>query len=187
MYKIQKNPSAVRSQIKIATSFLTLLKEGHSYKNVSVSDIADKARIVRKTFYSNFRSKEDIIAYVVDNTIENFLKNTDVEHIKYSHLYERLYGFLYSQREFLVLIHQSNLFDLVEKFATNYFIKNKIYLRYRRFALPRDKSWYYEYLPKLASTTVFLILRKWVSDNFAESPSALGKLTEDLLLGNLWK
>jgi AcrR family transcriptional regulator len=187
MYKIQKNPSAIRSQIKIAHSLLNLLKDGHSYKEISISDISAKANMVRKTFYSNFRSKEDIVKYIIDNTIELFLKNTNIETSEQYEIFSKLFAFLFQRKEFLLQVNKNGLYDMIGKMTTDYLLKNKLYLRYQRFSLSKEKSWYYNYLPEQLTVTVLLIVKNWVLGNFNESPEQLGKLAEDLIQGNLWK
>ena len=47
----------------IENSFRDLLKS-RRYKSISVKDICEEAHISRKTFYSVFRDKEDIVTYI---------------------------------------------------------------------------------------------------------------------------
>ena len=55
-----QNPSAIRSRKEISEALLKLMQE-HPYSDISVKQIVMETKLVRKTFYLNFTSKDDVL------------------------------------------------------------------------------------------------------------------------------
>ena len=47
----------------------------HSYEDINVSDICDKAGVSRMSFYRNFKSKEDLLSKSIEKTLQNLKTN----------------------------------------------------------------------------------------------------------------
>ena len=62
------NPSAIRSKTEICEALIRLMKD-HPYEEITVKQIALEAKLVRKTFYRNFDSKEDVLETILDKLI----------------------------------------------------------------------------------------------------------------------
>ena len=60
-----KNPSAIRSKTEI-TDALVRLMERYPYSEITVKQIVLEAGLVRKTFYRNFTSKDDVLDSLLD-------------------------------------------------------------------------------------------------------------------------
>lgn len=69
-----KNPSSVRSKKWITEALLSLM-EKQEYKKITVKDIAEKADVVRKTFYRNFESKDDVLNAYISSIISEYTQN----------------------------------------------------------------------------------------------------------------
>ena len=69
--KKSQNPSAVRSRREISTALLKLMQE-HPYAEISVKQIIMETSLARKTFYLNFRSKDDVLESILDELIVEF-------------------------------------------------------------------------------------------------------------------
>lgn len=59
------NKTALTSQRLIANAMLRLMEQ-YSYQDISVRLICDTANVSRQTFYSLFRSKENVIFYALE-------------------------------------------------------------------------------------------------------------------------
>ena len=68
-----KNPSAIRSKQEITDALLALM-EKYPYNEISVKQIVLETGLVRKTFYRNFSSKDD-----VRSTLEKYLHRVSQE------------------------------------------------------------------------------------------------------------
>ena len=64
------NPSAIRSKKQITDALLRLM-EDHPYEEITVKQIVLETDLVRKTFYRNFSSKDDVLnAYIYARVCE---------------------------------------------------------------------------------------------------------------------
>ena len=54
------NPSAIRSRKQITGALMSLM-EKYPYEEISVKQIVLETDLVRKTFYRNFKSKDDVL------------------------------------------------------------------------------------------------------------------------------
>ena len=64
------NPSSIRSKQQIIEALLRLM-EKYPYDEISVKQIVLETDLVRKTFYRNFSSKDDVLnAYISQKIYE---------------------------------------------------------------------------------------------------------------------
>lgn len=59
----------------MVAAFEDLLAE-KAYEDITVTDIARKADVDRKTFYKHFGSIDGLLAYVLDSHIDDIVENT---------------------------------------------------------------------------------------------------------------
>ena len=69
--KKSQNPSAVRSRQEISTALLKLMQE-YPYAEISVKQIIMETSFARKTFYLNFRSKDDVLESILNELIGEY-------------------------------------------------------------------------------------------------------------------
>lgn len=167
-------------------TLLSLLKNGYLFRNLTISEIAAKAKIVRKTFYSNFDCKEDIIYFILDRAFELFVKNINLDEGNYAMIFFGLYSFLHKHQDWLKIFYDNDLIFFAQKYITKHIVDEELYLKHQRLVLSEDKYWYYKYLPSQVMSIVCTTITNWIENGFQESPKQLGKLSEDLLLGKLW-
>ena len=69
--KKSQNPSAVRSRKEISNALLKLMQE-YPYAEISVKQIIMETSLARKTFYLNFRSKDDVLESILNELIGEY-------------------------------------------------------------------------------------------------------------------
>ena len=69
--KKSQNPSAVRSRQEISNALLKLMQE-YPYAEISVKQIIMETSLARKTFYLNFRSKDDVLESILNELIREY-------------------------------------------------------------------------------------------------------------------
>ena len=62
------NPSAVRSRNEITKALLKLMGK-YPYSEITVTQIVMETNLVRKTFYRNFTSKDDVLDAIINSAI----------------------------------------------------------------------------------------------------------------------
>ena len=65
------NPSALRSKQQITDALLKLM-EDHPYNEITVKQIILETDLVRKTFYRNFSSKDDVLSSYINTIVLDY-------------------------------------------------------------------------------------------------------------------
>ena len=104
-----KNPSAIRSKQEITDALLALM-EKYPYNEISVKQIVLETGLVRKTFYRNFSSKDDVLDACINSVIRAYVDG----------LLERpvdplgvIFHFCDENRELLELLNRNRLLYLL--------------------------------------------------------------------------
>ena len=109
--------------------FVQLVKE-KGYKNVTVTDIVEKADYNRSTFYLHFKDKEDLAEEMVEETLEElqsafyqpFLKTKVVKYNQILPSSNNFFKHFYENKDFYSLL---NLEDSIPRFNKKFFLKFK--------------------------------------------------------------
>ncbi|MBO4242760.1 MAG: TetR/AcrR family transcriptional regulator [Clostridiales bacterium] len=102
------NPSAVRSKKEITEALLKLMKK-YPYNEISVKQIVLETDLVRKTFYRNFSSKDDVLNSYIDikagEYVEALMDRTDPLTV--------IFEYCDRNRELLELLEKNGLMHLL--------------------------------------------------------------------------
>ncbi|WP_024613902.1 TetR/AcrR family transcriptional regulator [Clostridium sp. Ade.TY] len=183
MYKIQTNSLAIKSQNWIANALLKLM-ESHPYKDITVTQICEEANLVRKTFYRNFDSKEDILHFILDNLFNDFQKDKDFNELYPKEIIYLYYSYWSEHKRLLKLIYENNLFFLVHKKYINYTESFISLLPDAKIQLLEDNK-LSPYFFNFIASSMSSILELWIKRDFKESVDAITELTQYLLCSKL--
>ena len=103
------NPSAVRSRNEITKALLKLMGK-YPYSEITVTQIVMETNLVRKTFYRNFTSKDDVLDAIINNAIIEYtdaLVESDEEPLAV------IFAFCEKNRKLLKLLHKNNMLYLL--------------------------------------------------------------------------
>lgn len=107
---IGDNKTALASQRLIADALLTLLKS-KSFSDISISELCKEAKVSRQTFYTLFKSKENIIIYELQSKYPFVLNDKDVISLQDMCYYFSLY--IKTNYKFLKLIIDNGLSQIL--------------------------------------------------------------------------
>jgi Bacterial regulatory proteins, tetR family len=107
---IGDNKTALASQRLIADALLTLLKS-KSFSDISISELCKEAKVSRQTFYTLFKSKENIIIYELQSKYPFVLNDKDVISLQDMCYYFSLY--IKTNSKFLKLIIDNGLSQIL--------------------------------------------------------------------------
>ena len=118
-----------RTKNLLKEHFILLVKE-KGYKNVTVTDIVEKADYNRSTFYIHFKDKEDMAEELVKEILEEletafhqpFLETKIVEYDGILPSSNTFFRHFYDNRDFYSLL---NLEDSLPRFKEKFFLKFK--------------------------------------------------------------
>ncbi len=114
----------LKSNLAIKNAFLELIKE-KGYANVTITDIAKRAMINRKTFYTHYETKEILYNNIVDEFLE--ILTPALDNI------QRLKGI--SQRKYIITLllnvkEHKDVFNILYNDNTNTEFINKLKLKF---------------------------------------------------------
>ena len=146
-----------------SNALLILLKQ-YTYKEITITQIAQEANLSRKTFYRTFSSKEELLTHLFESLYkecENEIKNKKAQH--YWDVVQCYFDFWESHKELLDLFNQSSLLPLFFDDAYHYsfhifeYIHSKEVSDYLSNELP--------YLLAYSVGGMHSMLLRWVEDD----------------------
>ena len=149
----------------LADALITLLEE-NKYEDITIQDIVDKAGFSRMAYYRNFKDKNEIIDYYLDNFFNNFINEADLSYNRMGAelFFETLFKF-FSEKQ---MVRLCNLFlerGLIGAIA-NQFIK-----RTQGGFIPNQSHYFYDFL----AGGFFAVYLAWINDGLKESPEEMAK------------
>lgn len=158
---------------------LIMLMDQKDFKDITISEIAQKAGVSRMTYYRTYSSKEDILLqYFSDLTKQtiNKLKNTpDVTVEQFAVMF---FSDFKEYAHLLKYLYQAGLVSqMLDRFTD--------FLSYLYFDMgnpPYSKS-EMQYQIRFVAGGFFMLLYRWQETGLKESPEEMAKLTVDILSG----
>ena len=170
------NPIAMQSR-KWLTDALLLLMEKRPFKNISITDIAEKADLSRRTFYRIFETKEDILIYYADELYGEFLQLLNRETDRRFTVTVRLYfEFWYRHKHFLGLLKQSEMLPFMMNQYTRLFPKVFQMLKGNHPLAHNEEA--LSYAMAFSAGGLLSILLKWAEDGMDKTPEEIMKIME---------
>ena len=99
------HPSAVRSRTKIAEALLGLM-EKYPYNEITVKQIILETDLVRKTFYRNFSSKDEVLRYIMKKALSDYFS---VINSGKGDVLRNIFMFADRHRRLLILLDKNNM------------------------------------------------------------------------------
>jgi len=176
------NPSSRRSRQWITKALLELMME-KPFNKITITEIADKADVVRRTFYRNFDSKEDILRTYIYSIFlgyeERLSELKEYNPYKISKIY---FEYMSRHKTFLKLLVDNDLFllilrvseDHIEEFSKK--IKGPIIKDYSETFL--------EYFNAYNVSGMWQMLENWLNKGMLESVDELAHIYEQIVLGD---
>ena len=122
MINTSENPVSIRSKMYLVVALLELMDE-KSYENISIKELTDRATLSRRTFYTNFETKEDILKYHIDTLVSGYIKILQTyECLTAKDIAKVYFNYWFSQRNLLRLLKKNNLPILIKAFVE--FLRN---------------------------------------------------------------
>lgn len=164
-----------RSKESIATSLLQLLKN-YSFQEITISEICANCDVVRRTFYNNFASKENIIEYVVNKLVSEYVASIRSQHLNtprsMAHAY---YKFWYDKKEIVSILEKNSLFYILQRDFLNYLPDLATAMGNDENANLMDAT-LLEYVYTFISSGLCYNLEKWAKNDYSESPQEIGEV-----------
>lgn len=153
------------------TDALLILMKQKNYKDITVTEICEKAGVTRMSFYRSFKTKDDILRRWFDSVSSRYLVDMD-------------FDFNYVSREFLI-----DLFTYLEQYGEAYlamydsglfydFVKEQL----EKDIIPHKKDISDIYRSYFLTGGVFSVFVLWLKSGQKESPSEVADKLEKYLV-----
>ncbi len=162
---------------KWLTDALLSLMEEKAFEDISITEIARKADLSRRTFYRIFETKEDILICYADELYGKFLELLNRETDRRFTVTVRLYfEFWYRHRHFLELLKQSEMLPFMMNQYTSLFPKVFQTLKGDHPLAHNEEA--LSYAMAFSAGGLLSILLRWAEDGMDKTPEDIMRLME---------
>lgn len=173
MKHYKENPASIRSKKYLTEALLELMEE-KSYDKISIKEITDKALLSRRTFYTNFEVKEDILRYHVYSLLNEYIeKLKSYEQLTTYELAKEYFSYWFSHKELLKLLKTNNLLLLIKIFEEFLINMNGI-VEITNYHSAESHLQYYEAV--FVAGGLWNLVNVWVEENFSKSPEEMTEI-----------
>ena len=153
------------------TEALLKLLEKKVYKDISITEICEKAGVTRMSFYRNFDSKEDILFRHVREITDAFLEESSINYKSDSthEYFIKLFTHMYRQKELCLHLYKAGLI---------YMVKDE----FDRVFLERHSGEYDEYKSYFLAGGIYNVFLLWLKNGCRESPEERADRLELILI-----
>ena len=186
----QSDPRIIRSKAAIQQALLNQIAIGRDFESLTVSEIAERASLTRKTFYARFGSLGQVVESVIIELFSDIASRIDDTMLRIpmtnnsgSMLVFRAYE---AQREILVpLIRHcpTALFIKPVGFVVSNLLRRTIAINDLQPMNEAEEA----YLVAVIASTIHGVLSVWVERGFSESPEQVAVFLDNLLVDGLQK
>ncbi len=176
MYGHEKQKEQSRKMIEDALFELLEVKD---YTKLTVSEIAKKADVSRRTFYRLYKEKDEVLHIYFGRLCQEYssrygsLQSYDLHRIALD-----FFSFWYEYKELLMLMHKRGL----DEFFYYEVSSASIDIVKRRMKEKCKDFRGMEYFAHYSSGGFLLLLQQWVVDGMKETPEQYAKIVSESLL-----
>ncbi|PKM49729.1 MAG: hypothetical protein CVV02_14755 [Firmicutes bacterium HGW-Firmicutes-7] len=166
MINTNKNPASIRSKMYLTVALLELMDE-KSYESITIKELTDRAKLSRRTFYTNFETKEDILNHHFDILVSEYIEILQAyECLTPTDIAKEYFTYWFSHRNLLRLLKKNSLPILIRVFVE--FLRNMDSLpiiKNRRFT--DSELQYYDAV--FVAGGLWNMLNVWVENDFEKN------------------
>ena len=150
----------------LSQALIELLEE-NEYEDISIQDIVDKAGFSRMAYYRNFKSKDEVIDYALDNAFNTFVKETKIT-------YRGMGPELFVETIFR-WFSTNEMLSLTKKLLKRGLIGHMYFQFVKRVQggfIPNQNHYVYDYI----GGGIFAVFISWVIGGLKETPEEMAKI-----------
>lgn len=164
---------------------LLMLMERKMYQDITVGQIADHAKLSRRTFYRSFKSKEEVMEFITDNLSRDYLvhiKNFEIREFDTGVIPYIFFSFFEAHYDILKLFQKNGL----EYQVLNLFNKYLPVLVDQMGVCDGENAVYQKHFLRFTSGGFYNLLLYWLENNMQMSATEMSE-TVTKALQMYWK
>ena len=153
------------------TDALLILMRKKEYKDISITEICEKAGVTRMSFYRNFESKEDILKKWIVSVTDTFLTVSGISYKNDSNrdYFIKLFTHLKRYKAICTAMHEADLIYLVKD-------------QFDRVFLSIHQDEYDPYKSYFLAGGIYNVFLLWLMYGCKETPDELADRMNDMLI-----
>ncbi len=155
---------------------LFTLMANDEYQKITVLEICQHAGLSRRTFYRHFRTKKDVLNYMLGQLLQDFIIEFGSESLSFEEAVMGSFTYFYKHRQLLTLFLRHGQFHLVTRILEDYMRNACTQERARLMDQPGMACYFDSYMAGSLSA----VLRLWVKNGFDKPPAELARFTLSL-------
>ena len=175
-HKRRENPQKAISKEWIAKALFDLMSE-KPYKEITITEVSERADLARRTFYRHFETIDDVLDYILETSSGQFAAFLSEQPETDMPSFVRVFFEYWQQHKgFLMLLQKHNLlFLLLQKFmpAVRYKLHGDISTNPDAMIL--------EYVFYFASGGLWNLLLKWLEDGAILKPEEMAEIANSIV------
>lgn len=179
MESVRSNPVAVRSKNRIVDALFGLMKT-IPYREITIKEIAHHAKLVRRTFYGHFSSKDDVIRFFSDRLFADFMVGLRAfEKLDTFLVAKKFFELSLANKEILVLFRKNDLLipiDQLEGYHRE--LKDVFFCDALESNLLAED---YEIAVAYYAGGLLNVLNKWIDEGMERTPEEMATIFDFLL------
>ena len=159
---------------------LQILMKTKKYSDITIKELAQKAGVDRKTFYRNFKSKEDVLRFYLDRTCQDYIERLNKENKLTTFSIAKAFFFFFQQHtDFLILLDKNDLLPLLLIAFDDYL--PMLHEMFEDKRIDDNPVYYSEYALSFFTGGFWNISIKWIRRGGHETPEEMAQIVETLM------
>lgn len=165
---LYQNPN--RAADRFLSAFLSILKQ-ENYKDITITQLCQEAQLSRKTFYENFKNKDDLLDYFVNAGCIAYprAENNLEPNLHY-------FKFWYAMREWVQVFIENDLWYQINAMTLQHYIPLLSHRNWNNLLGKQIKN--QELIFYFFNAGYSEIIKKWAFNDFKESPEELAEMVK---------
>lgn len=159
---------------------LQILMKTKNYSDITIKELAQKAGVDRKTFYRNFKSKEDVLRFYLDRTCQDYIARLNKENkLTTFSIAKAFFSTCKQHSDFLILLDKNDLLPLLLIAFDDYL--PMLHEMFEDKRIDDNPVYYSEYALSFFTGGFWNISIKWIRRGGHETPEEMAQIVETLM------
>ncbi|ANU55654.1 TetR/AcrR family transcriptional regulator [Acutalibacter muris] len=159
---------------------LQILMKTKKYSDITIKELAQKAGVDRKTFYRNFKSKEDVLRFYLDRTCQDYIARLNKENkLTIFAIAKAFFSTCKQHSDFLILLDKNDLLPLLLIAFDDYL--PMLHEMFEDKRIDDNPVYYSEYALSFFTGGFWNISIKWIRRGGHETPEEMAQIVETLM------
>lgn len=161
---------------------LIRLMDQKDFKDITISEIAQKAGVSRMTYYRTYSSKEDILLQYFDDQAENLIQMVkDQPDMTDKQFFTILFHSFQDHGYFMKYLYQAGLISNILNHFTEF-----IHLLYTESGKISCTDSDIQYPISFMAGGLYMLLLRWIESGQKETPEEMAQISLDILSGHAY-